>query len=204
MPQNDELPTADELDQINQELEAARKRLGSYEDTLRWFLAFAEKDLKNMPASERAILNYDLFAAGLSATGNAADSWERLVDIKSAPLATLKRMQSYIQVSLPVLFGEAGLRTLKGVQWWGIERVSPPDAKEAKFEFLFYVGHVYEWCLSGFLTAVLRGGKRLRLCKRCNAPFVGNTKRMEYCGIDCSQRFRNEKKKGKRAAKKKR
>jgi hypothetical protein len=55
----------------------------------------------------------------------------------------------------------------------------------------------------GFGDAVLAAGAALRRCKRCKRAFVAPTKRAEYCSIDCAQRYRNEKKKTIKEAKKK-
>ena len=198
--------TQQELDMLTHELEAARERLGSLQSKLSWIFEFADKDLKKLPPSELSIASYNLLGiTPLDRTG-----WPTQAPVKPMDVKMLRKIQQQMRDVLDTLFclkvpAESRHETAEwkvwGPDWVGIKRLSPLDAKETILELYHRTNRRDHYVLHAFLTALAQGTKFIHTCKRCSKPFVATTKRAEYCGLDCAQRYRNEKKKSAKAAK---
>jgi len=184
--------STEELDQLRQELERARQRLGSPKDRLEWFLNFAEMDLKRLSRTELELLHYMILAAAGLRIPKGQQPVKSIRAIEYTP-STLTAYQREIKTALRDLF-ETGVWKCPGNVRIEVRRTSPNGAKECAFE----VGWTYRSekgaAMRGFTYALRKAGEYLRSCARCGKIFVA-TKRQEYCTANCSQIVRNEKKK---------
>ena len=201
-PPSDYRVTEAELYQLVRELNAARLRLGSPKQTLAWFLDFKELDLKTLPPSEIAILSFNLLSTAAISPDEREDrilNWPHNRPVGPLDIKILRRLQSQITQGLQNLFSESGRFVIKGPDYVGVKRVTPVNAKDARLERHSWTKKLEHSILeTGFLDALVQGGEYLRVCKRCTKPFVANTKRQEYCTENCSQTYRNDKKKMKK------
>lgn len=176
---------------LEQELTAARTRLGPLKQRLQWYLDFIEMDLAQLPPSERAILSYNLWAGA----GASANEWGYLVKVPAEPMsiARLKSIQGAMKHGLAELFSDARLWLSDGPQTIALTRLSDDGAKATQIGFtMVSTGKRFE--IHGFVAALRDGAEFIRTCTHCKKPFVA-TKRQEYCSTNCSQIERNEKKK---------
>jgi hypothetical protein len=183
-----------ELDRIDQELAAARLRLGSPKNTLQWFLEFKDMDLKALSPTERELIGYTLLAANeISRDAFVTEYSAKLMDAE-----IMHGVQAEIKAALWCLFKRTGKYeasyAAKGRFGVFLHRLSPVDAKEGRFRISFRQVDKSDIAIMGFVKTVQQAGKDLRTCARCKTPFVA-TKRQEYCSTKCSQIVRNEKKK---------
>jgi hypothetical protein len=182
--------TKEEFSRLEEELQAARKRLDGPRQKLRWFLEFVATALETQSPTERAVHSYNLWAAA----GASVDRWGKRTRTESLPLKTLQRIQAGMRVALRDLFSDTADWSVRGPEQIGLYRTSPLGAKETTFEFFAWTDKNDDFAWHGFINTLAQGGKYLRTCTRCHKPFVPN-KRQEYCGPTCSQASRNETKK---------
>lgn len=199
LPKRGEVLTAEQADHLDRELEAARRRLGTPKETLRWFLDFLEIDLARQSPAELTIISYNLLAAGnkLDSTG-----WGKDNPMPPMTVRTLRKIQQEIAGAFTGLFSDRARWTISGPRHIGYARVSPIDAKHTELDSFYWTPDRVQFILLGFAECLWGAKQYLRSCKRCRKPFTA-TMRQEYCSTNCSQITRNEKKKANREAKKK-
>src|SRR5215813_1310535 len=207
--------TGEQLDHLNAELdkeyERAYQRLGSPEETLQWYLDFADMNLKDLASSELRIQGSNLVAA--INTGRAERNapltrgWAAQLNDKNRFVVTAKDWNDIEMLQNVQQEIRRAINILSTGGFWQIPvvfKIGGPDA--LKFGPKVDVEPPTDdvgFRMSGFMNAILDAGKYLRACTRCKKPFV-KTKRQEYCSINCSQIFRNEKKKQKKLERRKR
>jgi hypothetical protein len=182
--------TSEELRRLEEELHHAAQELGSPKATVRWFLEFAETDLKGLSPTGRALQSYKLLAAA----GASKEGWPTQKSVTPMDLKMLLSIQREMNQALTVLFSDTAYWSLPGSKAVELTRTSDKGAKETTFEIATRTFSTRAFALHGFFYALFKGGKFLRACARCTKPFVA-TKRQEYCSSNCSQITRNEKKK---------
>ena len=192
--------TEQDLERVDLELTAARKRLSSPKEKIAWFRKFADADLNIFSDSERAIASWNLLGAIPNYT---REGWPKTRPVEPLSLKTLKALQKQIALAFYLLFTENpdADKPARRASWFiqgpdqlWIHRLSPLDAKETRLEGWNHTHKTELAVMHGFFQALLEGGKYIRTCKRCAKAFV-RMMRQEYCSTDCSQATRNETKK---------
>jgi hypothetical protein len=204
---------------LEQELMAGRRRLDGPKQKLAWFLEFKDMDLNKLTPSEIAIQGFNLLSTlDLLDNLQSVTAWKKQAQVHAygpldilkkkemgaLDLKTLRAIQTGIRDALASLFSP-GMWTTEGPDLIGFVRESGIDARQTKLRHQSWTVKTEQAVLGiGFARALDEAGEYLRWCKReaCRKPFVANTRRQEYCSMNCSQIVRNETKKKKREEKK--
>ena len=187
-------PPSTEITRRLQELEAAKKIFTTPQKRLQWYIDFADiQDLQALSPTQRELKGYELRA--LMRVDN--DVWKQK---KLAPmnLKKLTEIQKQIRHAFDSLY-KKNVWEFAGPKSVVIFRHSNLDAKELDLDVSTYTQEEALVVVHSLAWALVEAKQHLRWCKRCSKPFVA-TKRQEYCGTNCSQTIRNEKKKKLRQA----
>lgn len=160
----------------------------TWEDGLRWLLAFVKEDLPRLTKRQRAFFGGVLRWMAPYTPRQRAYQFEKSAG--TLPLKALLGLQRQLQDCFTSLLAPSGYSwDLPIVQTTSYVLVRNPAgagpgfrlASSAQFPARFWLA-VAQW--------IEKAGDRLRACSNCGAPFLA-VKRQQYCVKQCSQRVRS-------------
>src|SRR5262245_55749844 len=160
------------------ELRLATERLGGAEQTMRWILGFADRDLNRLRREERTALVWDFRALiGLYALGWHT-SWAGSTPIPNVDLSQLqievaKGVRALLQKDTRLtMWPQSTNQTTRLSSKW------EPESKTHRYRLL-WGGTNRDAIIAAIWNVILEVGDKLRSCTECGTPFVA-VKRQEY------------------------
>jgi hypothetical protein len=206
-----DMKTTDSFDAFARDWHLQEKAKGAFlgnapDDRLRWVVeTFCRANLPGLLEEEQIAFGYRL-----------RQFVPRSIDLRRvlAPIQRneLVRIQRDVNTGLGALLRDSTprrrsglMKPMEGRAAWRLPladeylvRWSPQNARPAVFRARWSSESEATMIVRGIADLIRLAGQNLRLCHYCKLPFVGHTKRQDYCSPACGQTERDQRKAEKR------